>query len=233
MIGQTNKELLTVLEEREGVNASESNYVLTRLGPIASGGRVRVRSDSHQVLKARVSVDCDTSECEQHRQEITVLKAALRQVELENEETQPSRSEELACSLVELNVKVKDGCYKIPVPLRLDIVKKIPNNFSNALERTMFFRRKAPGNPTLNQTFTDTFQELLAEDWLTLVEKVKVDGPTWYLPFFVTKQEKSRVVCDVAATFKGICLNHAVLPGANLLNRLTDVLTRFCLDRFA
>ena len=135
MIGQTNKELITVLEEREGVNASEPNYVLNRLGSIASGGRVGVRSDSHQVLKARVNVDCDTNECEQLRQEITELKAALRQVELENEETQPSKSEELACSLVEPNVKVKDGRYEIPVPLRSDIVKKIPNNFSNALEQ--------------------------------------------------------------------------------------------------
>ena len=65
------------------------------------------------------------------------------------------------------------------------------------------------------------------------MQKIKVNGPTWYLPFFVTKQEKSRVVYDGAATFKGMCLNHAVLPGANLLNRLTDVLTRFRLGRFA
>ena len=50
-----------------------------------------MRSDLHQVLKARVNVDCDTNECEQLRQEITELKAALRQVELENEETQPSK----------------------------------------------------------------------------------------------------------------------------------------------
>ena len=150
LIGQTNKELLTVLKDREGVNASEPgvnasepNYVLTRLGPIASGGRVGVRSDSHQVLKARVNVDCDTNECKQLRLEITEIKAALRQVELENEETQLSRSEKLACSLVEPNVKVKDGRYEIPVPLRSDIVKKIPNNFSNALERTISLRRKA------------------------------------------------------------------------------------------
>ena len=65
------------------------------------------------------------------------------------------------------------------------------------------------------------------------MEKKKVDGPTWYLPFIVTQQEKSRVVYDGAATFKGMRLNHAVLPGANLLNRLTDVLTRFRWGRFA
>ena len=62
LIGQTNKELLTVLEEREDVNASEPNYVLTRLGPMASGGRVEVRSNSHKALKTRLNVDCDASE---------------------------------------------------------------------------------------------------------------------------------------------------------------------------
>ena len=67
---------------------------------------------------------------------------------------------------------------EIPVPLKSDIVKTIPNNFSNALERTMSLRRKVLGDPTLNRTLTDTFQELLAEGWLTHVQKIKVDGPT-------------------------------------------------------
>ena len=181
------------MDEREGVNASKPTYVLTRLGLIASGGRVEVRSNSHKVLKARVNVDCDTSECEQLRREITKPKAALRQVELEEEETQPSRSKELACSFVEPNVKVKDGYYEVSIPLRPDIVKKIPNNVSNALERTMCLRRKALSDPTLNQTLTDTFQELLSEGWLTHVEKVNADGPTWYVSFFVTKQKESLV----------------------------------------
>ena len=34
-----------VLEEREGLDADEPNYVLTRLGPVASGGRMNVRLD--------------------------------------------------------------------------------------------------------------------------------------------------------------------------------------------
>ena len=39
LIGQTDKLLLTVLEERESTNSDDSNLVLTRLGPFASGGR--------------------------------------------------------------------------------------------------------------------------------------------------------------------------------------------------
>ena len=57
--------------------------------------------------------------------------------------------------------------------------------------------------------------------------------PYWYLPFFVTKQAKSIVVFDGAATYKGVSLNDAVYPGENLLNGLVDVLTRFRLGKFA
>ena len=33
-----------MLEEREGLNLNDPNYVLTRLGAIASGGRVSAKS---------------------------------------------------------------------------------------------------------------------------------------------------------------------------------------------
>ena len=42
LIGQTDKLLLTVLEERESIHPDDPNYVLTRLGPIASGGLIGV-----------------------------------------------------------------------------------------------------------------------------------------------------------------------------------------------
>ena len=51
LVGQSDKLLLTVLEEREGASPEESNYVLTRLGPIASGGRVSASSGSLSILR--------------------------------------------------------------------------------------------------------------------------------------------------------------------------------------
>ena len=58
MIGQSDKALLTVLEEREGVNPEEPNYVLTRLGSIASGGRAGGNFCSSGSLSAlRVNVN--------------------------------------------------------------------------------------------------------------------------------------------------------------------------------
>ena len=52
-----------VLEEREGLDANEPNYVLTRLGPVASGGRMNVRSD--QLQSRRVEVE--PCECDIHK----------------------------------------------------------------------------------------------------------------------------------------------------------------------
>ena len=44
---------------------------------------------------------------------------------------------------------------------------------------------------------------------------------SWYLPFVVTKQNKSRVVFDTAATYKGVALNNAVFASTNLLKQLS------------
>ena len=54
LIGQSDKSLLMVLEEREGLDVDEPNYVLTRLGPVASGGRMNVRSDQFQSRRVGV-----------------------------------------------------------------------------------------------------------------------------------------------------------------------------------
>ena len=53
------------------------------------------------------------------------------------------------------------------------------------------------------------------------------DTKCWYLPFFVTKQDKAKVGFDGDATFKGVVLNDAVHSGINSLNDLVVVLTRF------
>ena len=79
----------------------------------------------------------------------------------------------------------------------------------------------------------ETFRELIDEKWIVPVDRNVTSGKVWYLPFFVTKQEKARVVYDGAATFKGKCLNQAVLARTNLLNNLGEVLIRFRIGRYA
>ena len=88
-------------------------------------------------------------------------------------------------------------------------------------------------NSSLKDTLIATFAELIKEGWIEPVEKVYSDQITWYLPFFVTKQGKPRVVYDDAATVGGVCLNQAVLAGTNLLNNLVEVVVRFRLGKYA
>ena len=40
--------------------------------------------------------------------------------------------------LVESNVRVKNGRYEIPVPLKTDVLKSLPNNYSNLIMISYF-----------------------------------------------------------------------------------------------
>ena len=94
LIGQSDKSLLMVLEEREGLDADEPNYVLTRLGTVASGGRMNVRSDQLQSWRVQAgSCECDIHKFQELEQEIAGLKETLRETEFQNEVIQPSKNE--------------------------------------------------------------------------------------------------------------------------------------------
>jgi len=98
-------------------------------------------------------------------------------------------------------------------PLKSDKLEALPNNYDNALQRTMSLRKTALCKSTLRQTLTDTFAELIHEKWIEPVnEPQPSEGgqPVWYLPFFVTKSDKPRIVYDGSATVKGNSLNQAV-----------------------
>ena len=193
LIGQSDKELLVVLDEREGSNPVEPSFVLTRLGPIASGGRGA--ENQFMTRRALVADNQATCECERLRVEVLDLKEVLRWQELEDEIIQPSKSEELARELVEPNVKLVDGRYEILVPLKSDIVNNLTNNFHSAVDRTTTLRKKALKDAGLKRILADTFHELIDKGWLVPVVDSDFDhDKCWYLPFFVSKQDKPRVV---------------------------------------
>ena len=235
LIGQADKNLLTVLNECENMDPDKPNYILTRLGPIASGGRVPAMSNPCTTLKVEVRDNCNCTEecCGKLRSEISKLKQSLRESNLEDESVQPSRNDETAKAIVEANVKLIEQRYEIPVPLDVEVVEKLPNNFQTALDRALSIRRSALKSNELRTTLTKTFGELIDEHWISPVEKDCSSSPMWYLPYFVTKQNKPRVVYDGASIHEGMCLNQAVLGGTNLLNNLVEVLTRFRLGKYA
>ena len=92
LIGQADNHLLTALDERESVHPGKPSYVLTRLGPIASGRRVPVESNSKPYTSLKVNTcNCKESNYELKSQ-IKSLKETLREYELEDEVTQLSRN---------------------------------------------------------------------------------------------------------------------------------------------
>ena len=107
------------------------------------------------------------------------------------------------------------------------------SNYDYALKRTKTLKTSGLKNSGLKDTLTNTFVELINKGWIENVGEVDSGHPVWYLLFFVTKQDKPRVVYDGAATVAGVSLNQALLAGANLLNNLVEVLTRFRLGKFA
>ena len=92
LIGQSDRVLLTVLKEQEGRSPNDPSLVFTRLGPIASGGRVS--GSSNYVTALRIQTEVGTSDCEAcggPRKELATVKEALRENMSLDEEILPSK----------------------------------------------------------------------------------------------------------------------------------------------
>ena len=126
MIEKTEKLLLTMLEERESNHIDDSNYVFTYFVPIASGKPLEARPSDCKNFKIRMDRDCNGCEGKQLKQEIAGMKESLHNYEIEEvkQVKQPSINDEMAWKLIESNTKTMNGCYKIPVVLKLDVVIK-------------------------------------------------------------------------------------------------------------
>ena len=154
-----------MLEERESLNFDEPNLMLTRLGPVASGGRMDACSASVQNRRVEVvSCHCDVHNWDELKLENATLKENLRQLELQEEELQPSKNDEIAQALVESNIIVVEDRYEIPVPLKQDVMETLPSNYDYALKRTKMLRTSGLKNPGLKDTLTNTFPKFLSRD---------------------------------------------------------------------
>ena len=91
------------------------------------------------------------------------MKQTLRELELEDEVVQPSRTEVRVRELVETKVKVVEGRYEIPMPWKCEIIDKLPSNFAGAVRRTESLRRSALKNVEMKLMLTATFQEMITE----------------------------------------------------------------------
>ena len=78
LIGQSDRTLLSVLSEQEGSSPNEPSLVFTRLGPIASGGRVPGSSNTVRTLRAQTnSAISDCKVCDNLQKELATVKKSL------------------------------------------------------------------------------------------------------------------------------------------------------------
>ena len=145
IIGNDNAFLMCTKEERMEESRDEPHAIFTPLGWMASGGRSSLYARATKVLGEQTCVaNDDLSQCkldlEARDREIAASKGQLRDLAVQNEALDLSRTDEIAKGLVEPNVKLCNDHFEIPLPLKADI--ELPNNLALARNRAIALRKK-------------------------------------------------------------------------------------------
>ena len=86
--------------------------------------------------------------------------------------------------------------------------------------------------PHFFEEYKQFMENMISKGYAQKIEgKQGQDGQVWCIPHYgiyhKNKPEKTRVVFDCSARYKGFCLNDHLLPGPNITNSLIGVLMRF------
>ena len=237
LLGNDNAHLMYAKQERMGRSQTDPHALLSPLGWLAFGGKTSLSEVPVKVLRANVEdKQSKTLSLQQaidrKDAEIAELRSVVKDLSVEDEIPQWSRTDTIASQLVEPSIKVKDDRFEIPVP----VVEKatLPNNFELAHERLSALHKKALRQPDLKEFLVESMAEMQSNNYIERVPDADcANDQKWYLPYFVTSQVKKRIVYDGKAKFKGTCVNDIIMSGPDLLNPLLHVLTRFRLGKYA
>ena len=96
--------------------------------------------------------------------------------------------------------------------------------------------RKMDKDERLKDMIFTQVEKLIEEGYVEKVPEEELGSPGWYLPIHPVynpkKNNKVRLTQDAAARTNGKCLNDWLQKGADLTNRLVDVLLQAGLYRF-
>ena len=145
----------------------------------------------------------------------------------------PSQDDQRGISIMKKSVKVKDNHYGISLPWR-DDQPCLPNSRAMALHRLGLLKKRLQRNPELYGRYSTVNDNMLSKGYAQKVpeeEHNRQDGFAWYLPHHPVhhplKPDKTRVVFDCSARYRGTSLNDKLLQGPDLTNSLVGVLTQF------
>ncbi|XP_028395694.1 uncharacterized protein LOC114519723 [Dendronephthya gigantea] len=152
--------------------------------------------------------------------------------------TSLSQNDRKAMRIMEASVKLKNDHYEIALPWK-NYPPCLENNKPVAEHRLNLLKKRLQRDPTLLSKYAAFMEDLLSKGYAQCVQDNKT-GPLntyWYLPhhpvFHPKKPEKTRVVFDCSAKYRGTSLNDQLLQGPDLTNSLVGVLTRFREERVA
>ena len=131
-------------------------------------------------------------------------------------------------NIYESSVTKLDNRYFVKLPLK-DENCFVPNNRVQAKSRLLQQKKMMESNAELLEFYADAVQKLIDTDKLEFVATDSDDCPerAFYIPHFVTRQAKKRLVYDGSARFNNVSLNSMLYKGSDNLQRLCDVLIRF------
>lgn len=151
----------------------------------------------------------------------------------------PSQDDQRAISIMKKSVKLKDNHYEISLPWR-DDQPCLPNSRPMALHRLGLLKKRLQRNSQLHGRYSTVIDDMLSKGYAQKVpeeEHNRQDGFVWYLPHHPVhhplKPDKTRVVFDCSAKYRGTSLNDKLLQGPDLTNSLVGVLTRFRQEHIA
>ena len=152
--------------------------------------------------------------------------------------TSLSQNDRKAIKIMEASVKHKDGHYEIALPWK-NYPPCLEDNKRLTEHRLSLLKKRLQRDPALLSKYAAFMEDLLSKGYAQHVQDNKLGSLNthWYLPhhpvFHPKKPDKTRVVFDCSAKYRGTSLNDQLLQGPDLTNSLVGVLTRFREERVA
>ena len=151
-------------------------------------------------------------------------------------EVHMSKEDRVTVDVWNKSIKQRDGHYELDIPFR-DSPPPLMNNKPMAEARLQHLSRKFQRHPGLHEKYKVEIDTLLEKGYAEKCSEEGSNTSTWYLPHHNVvnpkKPEKTRVVFDCAAEYRGTSLNKVVMQGPDFTNNLVGVLLRFRLHPVA
>ena len=138
-----------------------------------------------------------------------------------------------ALAFVREGMTLKDGRYEAPAPWKFPhqvTFNKMSqyDSYGTAHKRLVNLGKKMDNDARMKDQIFTQIEKLIAEGYVEQVPEAELDHPGWYLPIHPVynpkKPNKVRLTQDAAAKTNGKYLNDWLCKGADLTNRLVDVL---------